>query len=114
VVTPIGILFSITDRALKFIQKKIEKSKMIRKPGLFISSHAVKIGCREVGGSWMTVKVQDKQERGKEFEYIGDCAAFPVFCDEESLYLLQNFSRLTLDLSATSNNTLILRELETP
>ena len=109
--TPIGILFSITDRALKFIQKKIEKSKMIRKPGLFISSHAVKIGCREVGGNWMAVKVQDSQEVGESFEPIGHCGLFPVFCDKESLYLLQEFSSLTFDLSQTNSGTLIFKEL---
>ena len=109
--TPIGILFTITDRALKFIQKKIEEDNMIQKPALFISSHAVKIGCREVGGSWMAVRVQDSQEVGQEFEPIGHCGIFSVFCDKESLYLLQEFSSFTFDLSQTTRDTLIVREL---
>lgn len=109
--TLIRISFKISDQALKFIQSRIEKNNLIQKPGFFISSHAVKIGCREVGGSWMAVKVQDSQEVEEIFEPIGRCGIFPVFCDKESLYLLQEFSSLTFDLSQTSRSTLILREL---
>jgi len=84
-VTQIGISFTMTERAWKVLQRKVEENKAIHKPGIFISSHSVKIGCREVGGNWISIQVRDSKEMNEEFEPIGICNKYPIFSDKESL-----------------------------
>lgn len=110
--TPIGISFTMTERVLKRLQTKLEKEKAIQTPGIFVSSHAIKIGCREMGGNWISINFQDCKEVGEEFEYMGNCNSFPVFFDKESLYYLQEFPKLTFDLARGNSTSIIFRELE--
>jgi len=102
----------MTERALKFLQSKVEKDKAIHNPGIFISSHSVKIGCREVGGSWISIQIRDNKEISEEFEQIGICNNYPVFFDKESLFYIHEFSRLTFDLAPEESSIFIFRELK--
>lgn len=107
----IEISFTMTERAWKVLQRKVEQDKAIHKPGIFISSHNVKIGCREVEGSWVSIRISDSREIGEEFEQIGICKDYPVFSDRESLFIIHEFSDLTFDLAQENGSTIIFREL---
>ena len=110
--TLIGISFRMTERAWKYLQTKVEKDKAIQTPGIFVSSHAMKIGCKEVGGSWLSINIQDSKVRNEEFEQVGVCKKFPIFFETDALYFLREFSNLTFDLASENSGTITFRELK--
>ena len=101
----------MTERAWKVLQRKVEKDKAIHNPGIFVSSHSVKIGCREVGKNWISIQIRDSKEISEEFEPVGICNKYPVFSDKESLLYLHEFSNLTLDLAQENSSKIIFREI---
>lgn len=101
----------MTERAWKVLHRKVEKDKAIHKPGIFISSHSVKIGCREVGENWISIQIRDSRESSEEFEQIGICNKYLVFSDKESLFYIHEFSKLTFDLAQEDSSRIIFREL---
>jgi hypothetical protein len=102
----------MTERALRCLQRKVAKDKVILNPGIFISSHSAKIGCREVGGSWISIQIRDRKEISDEFKQIGICSNYRIFSDKESLLYLHEFSKLTFDLAQEDSSKIIFRELE--
>ncbi|MHA1649249.1 MAG: hypothetical protein ACTSYB_03565 [Candidatus Helarchaeota archaeon] len=102
---------SLTERVIKVIKQKIERDGSISTPGIMVSVHAIKIGCCEVGGEWISINIENTENLNPEYHHIGTIKGIPIYFDSDSLYLLRDFSTLTFDIKPSSSNTLVIKEL---
>jgi hypothetical protein len=106
----VKISFEITKAALKFIEA-VGKMRGLSHPGIYISSHVVKVGCCEIGGDWLGITIQDASPPREDFTKIGSFHGINIYSDEESQFIMSPLSIVTIDRSRSSDASLRINEL---